>query len=654
MLSAAASNTLLKTLEEPPAARRVRARDHRPAQGAADDPVAHAALRVHAADAPSSSSATWSTSSAGRASRPTRRCSTSSCAAPRARPAMRCRCSTRRSPSAAAALDADAVQAALGGAPFDLRLAVLEAVAAEDVAGRAGRRSTSCSTQGHDVRRVADDLLRTLRDAFLAANARRPRPVRRSRRRGRASSPRSRRRWATSSVVRAIEILGQAIVDIRQQTVADPRLVLEVAVVRVARREARTSVETLLERVERSNASSAAAVARPRRSTPDADRTGGTGGAARGRGRRRAGRARPARPARCRAARRGRRREARSAPDAGTARRPAKPRPRSDVRRPSTSSPRVVRSRRRDRGVAGRARRAEGAAAARSMQHAQPIGVEEGVVVFGVPAPTLRRDQRPLPQRSRHDQGRVRRAARVPAAVHAAAARLRRARCAASGRRADAGAIAAARRPTRSTTRATSRRSTSTSSSTPPDGAAARLRRALVSDLGAQVVEERPRECDQPRGATVANPQEHDADAPADPEDAGRHAGRAGGARRRDGSRRRSGGGVVKATVTGERRAASRSRSIPSVVDPDDVETLEDLVRRRGHRGEPPSPRAAAARSWARPPPGSTSSALGAARRSARLSQWRSTKGRSRRSSTSSAGSPASVRSPRSASRSTS
>ena len=52
-------------------------------------------------------------------------------------------------------------------------------------------------------------------------------------------------------LVRGIEILGQSIVDIRQQTVADPRLVLEVAVVRVARREARTSVETLLERVER-------------------------------------------------------------------------------------------------------------------------------------------------------------------------------------------------------------------------------------------------------------------------------------------------------------------------------------------------------------------------------------------------------------------
>src|SRR6476660_8785288 len=53
------------------------------------------------------------------------------------------------------------------------------------------------------------------------------------------------------AVVRAIEIMGEAIIDIRGQAVADPRLVLEVAVVRIARREARTREETLLDRVER-------------------------------------------------------------------------------------------------------------------------------------------------------------------------------------------------------------------------------------------------------------------------------------------------------------------------------------------------------------------------------------------------------------------
>jgi DNA polymerase-3 subunit gamma/tau len=147
------------------------------------------------------------------------------------------------------ALDAPAVQAALGGAPFDLRLAVLEAVATEDVAG-ALSGVHDLLTQGHDVRRVADDLLRTMRDAFIAANAAGRVPY---------DGPTEEavklaalaQALGNALLVRGIEILGQSIVDIRQQTVADPRLVLEVAVVRVARREARTSVETLLERVER-------------------------------------------------------------------------------------------------------------------------------------------------------------------------------------------------------------------------------------------------------------------------------------------------------------------------------------------------------------------------------------------------------------------
>src|SRR5205085_8044224 len=53
------------------------------------------------------------------------------------------------------------------------------------------------------------------------------------------------------ALVRGLEVMGQAIVDIRGQAVADPRLVLEVAVIRLARRESRTREETLLDRVER-------------------------------------------------------------------------------------------------------------------------------------------------------------------------------------------------------------------------------------------------------------------------------------------------------------------------------------------------------------------------------------------------------------------
>jgi DNA polymerase-3 subunit gamma/tau len=146
-------------------------------------------------------------------------------------------------------IDAQQVQSAFGGAPFEQRLAVLEAAAAEDVAGAlVGVHDLVAS--GHDVRRVADDLLRTLRDAFLQANASGRVPY--------DGAPEECARLAAlakemgnPAVVRAIEIMGEAIVDIRGQAVADPRLVLEVAVLRVARRESRTREETLLDRVER-------------------------------------------------------------------------------------------------------------------------------------------------------------------------------------------------------------------------------------------------------------------------------------------------------------------------------------------------------------------------------------------------------------------
>ena len=146
-------------------------------------------------------------------------------------------------------IDAQQVQSAFGGAPFEQRLAVLEAAAAEDVASAlVGVHDLVAS--GHDVRRVADDLLRTLRDAFLLANAAGRIPY--------DGAPEECDRLAAlakemgnPAVVRAIEIMGDAIIDIRGQAVADPRLVLEVAVVRIARREARTREETLLDRVER-------------------------------------------------------------------------------------------------------------------------------------------------------------------------------------------------------------------------------------------------------------------------------------------------------------------------------------------------------------------------------------------------------------------
>jgi DNA polymerase-3 subunit gamma/tau len=93
-------------------------------------------------------------------------------------------------------------------------------------------------------------LLRTLRDAFMQANAAGRVPYDGPADEGEQLADLA-REMGNPAIVRAIEIFGQAIVDIRGQTVPDPRLVLEVAVVRITRREARTREETLLDRVER-------------------------------------------------------------------------------------------------------------------------------------------------------------------------------------------------------------------------------------------------------------------------------------------------------------------------------------------------------------------------------------------------------------------
>jgi DNA polymerase-3 subunit gamma/tau len=52
-------------------------------------------------------------------------------------------------------------------------------------------------------------------------------------------------------LVRTLETLGQAVVDMRGTDAADPRLVLEIALVRLARRDAGPPVQALAERVER-------------------------------------------------------------------------------------------------------------------------------------------------------------------------------------------------------------------------------------------------------------------------------------------------------------------------------------------------------------------------------------------------------------------
>ena len=257
------------------------------------------------------------------------------------------------------------MQSAFGGAPFEQRLAVLEAAAADDVAGAlVGVHDLVAS--GHDVRRVADDLLRTLRDAFLQANASGRVPY--------DGAPEECERLAAlakemgnPAVVRAIEILGDAIVDIRGQAVADPRLVLEVAVVRIARREARTREETLLDRVERleqrlgrrrADAMHRAGAPRPRRARAPAPVPGG-----------------PVLARRERAAKAGR--VGASSGRAGPGRRqPAAPAERDD---PSRPAPTRRRSRSTTSSRRGRRRSTCLKAPVRAgIQDAQPIALENG------------------------------------------------------------------------------------------------------------------------------------------------------------------------------------------------------------------------------------------------------------------------------------
>ena len=142
-----------------------------------------------------------------------------------------------------------AVEAALGGAPLEMRMTVLDAVAAEDVAGVLVGVSALLDA-AHDPRRIAEGLLSSLRDAFVtvASGGRveldEPEDVQ-------ARLQLLGETMGNAALVRALETLGQAIVDMRGVDAADPRLVLEIALVRLARRETNLAIASLADRVDR-------------------------------------------------------------------------------------------------------------------------------------------------------------------------------------------------------------------------------------------------------------------------------------------------------------------------------------------------------------------------------------------------------------------
>ncbi|MGI8491747.1 MAG: DNA polymerase III subunit gamma/tau [Acidimicrobiales bacterium] len=122
---------------------------------------------------------------------------------------------------------------------------VVDALADRD-AGRALVALAEAMSAGRDPRRLAADLLAHLRNGFLATQARAlvllPDAAV-------AEVDAQARRLGAAAVVRAMEVIGQAAIDMRDSV--DPRITLEVALVRLASPAADDSPAALLARIER-------------------------------------------------------------------------------------------------------------------------------------------------------------------------------------------------------------------------------------------------------------------------------------------------------------------------------------------------------------------------------------------------------------------
>ncbi len=146
-------------------------------------------------------------------------------------------------------LDGATVAELFGGTAYESRIEILNAIASEDTAGVLITLAGLLDT-GHDPRRVAEDLLRATRDVFILNAAGDRIAV------AAPSEDHERLRalagtLGNATLVRIIETLGEAVTDMRGMEAADPRLVLEVALVRLARRDAGPPLQMVIERLER-------------------------------------------------------------------------------------------------------------------------------------------------------------------------------------------------------------------------------------------------------------------------------------------------------------------------------------------------------------------------------------------------------------------
>jgi DNA polymerase-3 subunit gamma/tau len=122
---------------------------------------------------------------------------------------------------------------------------LVDAIAGRDP-GRVLAEVAAASSAGRDPRRLGTELLEHLRDGFLAVQA--PSLVLLPDEAAAAAAEQA-RRLGVPTLVRAMEVIGQALIDMREAP--DPRITLEVALVRLSAPDADDSRSSLLERVER-------------------------------------------------------------------------------------------------------------------------------------------------------------------------------------------------------------------------------------------------------------------------------------------------------------------------------------------------------------------------------------------------------------------
>ena len=122
---------------------------------------------------------------------------------------------------------------------------VIESLIAHDPAA-ALTQVGAAMQRGHDPKAFTEQVVRFLREMFLSSMA--PQLVQLSEEHAQKAAEMT-ARYGIASVVRAIEVLGEALLDIRRAP--DPRLVLEVTLVRLASSVVANDTASLLARVER-------------------------------------------------------------------------------------------------------------------------------------------------------------------------------------------------------------------------------------------------------------------------------------------------------------------------------------------------------------------------------------------------------------------